>query len=88
MTKQEIDLFITVMKEVYEDWTPERAEERFGDCATAKEALEKRLSAMRTFYDFVDEVVKKDWETLGIEYDRELVDKVIAEGRNPKKLSP
>ncbi len=88
MTKQDIDLFITVMKEVYEDWTPEQVEERFGDCATAREALEKRLSAMRTFYDFVDEVVKKDWDALGIEYDRERVDQVIAEGRAPRKLFP
>ena len=88
MTKEEIDLFITVMKEVCEDWTPEQVEERFGDCATAKEALEKRMSAMSTFFSFVEEVVKKDWDALGIEYDHELVDQVIAEGKAPKKLFP
>ena len=65
MTKKEIEQFIQIMKEVCEDWTPEEVEEKYGDCRTLKEAIDRRLNAMQTFYDFVEEVVVPDLEQLG-----------------------
>lgn len=65
MTKEEINNFILIMKEICEDWTPERVEEEYGDCATLREALDKRLSKMNTFWNFVEEVVKPDLIQLG-----------------------
>lgn len=65
MTQKEISQFIEIMKEICDyDWTPERVEEEYGDL-TLREALDKRLSKMQTFYDFVEEVVVNDLENLG-----------------------
>ena len=66
MTKEEINNFILIMKEICEDWTPERVEEEYGDWATLREALDKRLSKINTFYEFVEEVVKPEAEALGL----------------------
>lgn len=66
MKKEDIDAFIQIMKEIHEDWTPERVEEEYGDCATLREALDKRLSKINTFYDYVEEVIKPDAERLGL----------------------
>lgn len=66
MTKSEIDHFIEIMKAIREDWTPEEVEEKYGDCVTLREALDRRLSKINTFYDFVEEVVKPDAERLGL----------------------
>ena len=60
MTKEDISKFIEIMKEIREDWTPEAVEEQYGDCATLREAIDKRLSKTNTFRDFVEEVVKPD----------------------------
>lgn len=65
MKKEDIDAFIRIMKEVCEDWTPEEVEEEYGDCATLREALDKRLSKMNTFWNFVEEVVKPDLVQMG-----------------------
>lgn len=64
MKKEDIDAFIRIMKEIHEDWTPERVEEEYGDL-TLREALDKRMSKMQTFWDFVEEVVKPDLEKMG-----------------------
>lgn len=61
MTKNEIDAFIKIMKEIHEDWTPEQVEEAYGNL-TLKEALDKRMSKIKNFYDFVEEVVQPDKE--------------------------
>lgn len=65
MKKEDIDAFIKIMKEIREDWTPERVEEEYGDCSTLREALDKRMSKIQTFYDYVEEVIKPDIERLG-----------------------
>lgn len=65
MTKEDINDFIRIMKEVCEEYTPEEVEEEYGDCATLREALDKRLSKMNTFWNFVDEVVKPDLIQMG-----------------------
>ena len=54
------------MKAIEEDWTPEEVEEEYGGL-TLRQALDKRLNKIQTFYDFVEEVVVKDWERMGIE---------------------
>jgi len=64
MTKEEINDFIRIMKDIREDWTPEEVEEEYGDL-TLREALEKRLSKMNTFWNFVEEVVKPDLVQMG-----------------------
>ena len=61
MTKSEIAAFIKIMKEIQEDWTPEQVEEAYGNL-TLKEALDKRMSKIKNFYDFVEEVVQPDKE--------------------------
>lgn len=66
MKKEDIDSFIRIMKEIKEDWTPERVEEEYGDCDTLKEAIDKRLSKIQTFYDYVEEVIRPDAERLGL----------------------
>ena len=66
MTRQEISQFIEVMKAIREDWTHQRVEEEYGDCATLREALDKRLGKINTFYEYVDEVVKPEAEALGL----------------------
>ena len=66
MTRQEISHFIEIMKAIHEDWTPERVAEEYGDCATLREALDKRLSKINTFYEYVDEVIKPEAESLGL----------------------
>lgn len=67
MTKEEIGHFIEIMREIREyDWTPERVEEEYGDCATLREALDKRLNKINTFYEYVEEVVKPEAEALGL----------------------
>lgn len=67
MTKSEIDLFIEIMKTIHEDWTPEEVEEKYGDCNTLREALDRRLSKMNTFYNFVEEIVKPEAENLDLQ---------------------
>lgn len=66
MTKQDIDHFIEIMKAIQEDWTPEEVEEKYGDCATLRQALDKRLNKIQTFYDFVEEEIRPDAERLGL----------------------
>ena len=66
MTKQDIEHFIEIMREIREyDWTPERVEEEYGDCATLKEAVFKRLNKMNTFWNYVEEVVRPEAEEMG-----------------------
>lgn len=64
MTKQEIEQFIEIMKEVCEDWTPEEVQEKYGDL-TLKEAVYQRLYGPKPFFEFVEEVVVKDLEAMG-----------------------
>ena len=66
MTKKEISQFIEIMKAIREDWTPERVEEEYGDCATLREALDRRLNKINAFYEYVEEVVKPEAESLGL----------------------
>lgn len=66
MKKEDIDAFIQIMKEIREDWTVEQVEEEYGDCSTLREALDKRLSKINTFYNYVEEVIKPDAERLGL----------------------
>lgn len=66
MTRKEISQFIEIMKAIREDWTPEQVEEQYGDCATLREALDRRLNKINAFYDYVDEVVKPEAERLGL----------------------
>ena len=66
MTKKEISQFIEIMKAIREDWTPEQVEEKYGDCATLREAIDKRLSKINTFFDYVEEVVRPEAESLGL----------------------
>ena len=65
MTREDISNFIEIMKSIREDWTPERVEEEYGDCATLREAMDKRLSKMNTFWSFVEESVKPDLIAMG-----------------------
>lgn len=65
MTKKEVQQFIEIMKEIKEDWTPEEVEEEYGDL-TLREALDKRMSKMQTFWNFVEEVVRPEAEQLGL----------------------
>ena len=65
MTKEDIDAFIRIMKEIREDWTPEEVEEEYGGL-TLREAIDKRLSKINTFYEYVEEVVKPEAERLGL----------------------
>ena len=65
MTRKDIDIFIKAMKAIEEDWTPEEVEEEYGGL-TLREAIEKRLSRMQTFYDYVEEVIKPEAESLGV----------------------
>ena len=66
MTRQEISHFIEIMKAIREDWTPEQVEEQYGDCATLREAIDKRLGKINAFYDYVEEVVRPEAEELGL----------------------
>lgn len=66
MTRKEVSQFIEIMKAIREDWTPEQVEEQYGDCATLREAIDRRLSKINTFYDYVEEVVKPEAEQLGL----------------------
>ena len=63
MKKEDIEAFIQIMKEIHEDWTPDQVEEAYGDL-TLREALDKRMSKMQTFWNFVEEVVKPDLERM------------------------
>ena len=63
MTREEVSHFIEVMKAIQEDWTPEEVEAEYGDL-TLREAIDKRLNKMQTFWDFVEEVVKPDLERM------------------------
>ena len=65
MTKEEVQHFIEIMKEIREDWTPEEVEEEYGGL-TLREALDKRMSKMQTFWNFVEEVVRPEAEQLGL----------------------
>ena len=66
MTRQEISHFIEIMKAIRDEWTPEQVEEQYGDCATLREALDKRLGKINAFYDYVEEVVRPEAEELGL----------------------
>ena len=66
MTRKEVSQFIEIMKAIREDWTPERVEEEYGDCATLREALDRRLNKINAFYEYVEEVVKPEAESLGL----------------------
>jgi len=65
MTRKDIDIFIKAMKAIEEDWTPEEVEEEYGGL-TLREAIDERLSRMQTFYDYVEEVIKPETESLGV----------------------
>ena len=65
MTKTEVRQFIEIMEAIRENWTPEKVEEEYGDCATLKEAIDKRLGKINAFYDFVEEEIRPDAERLG-----------------------
>lgn len=58
MKKEDIDAFIRIMKEIQEDWTPEEVEEKYGDCSSLKEAIDKRLSKINGFYDYIEKEIK------------------------------
>ena len=67
MKQKDIANFIEIMRAICEyDWTPERVEEEYGDCVTLREALDRRLNKINTFYDYVEEVVKPEAEALGL----------------------
>lgn len=67
MTKKDIAHFIEIMREICEyDWTPERVEEEYGDCDTLREAIDRRLGKINTFYAYVEEVVKPEAEEMGL----------------------
>lgn len=66
MTKKEVSQFIEIMKAIREDWTPEQVEEEYGDCATLREAIDKRLGKINAFYNYVEEVVRPEAESLGL----------------------
>ena len=66
MTREDIDKFILIMKEIREDWTPEEVQEEYGDCATLREAIDRRLNKINAFYEYVEEVVKPEAEALGL----------------------
>lgn len=71
MTQKDIQHFIEIMREICEyDWTPERVEEEYGDCATLREALDRRLNKINTFFEYVEEVVKPEAEAMGL-WDKE-----------------
>ena len=77
MTQKEINQFIEIMKEICDNrWTPERVEEEYGDL-TLREALDKRLSKINTFYNFVEEVVVKDLEAMGRTEQAETIKKAL-----------
>ena len=65
MTNEEVQHFIMIMKEIREDWTAEQVMEEYGDL-NLREALNKRLNKMQTFYNYVDEVVRPEAEALGL----------------------
>lgn len=66
MTQKEIKQFIAIMHEICDDsWTPERVEEEYGDL-TLREALDKRLSKINDFYDYVEEKIRPDAEKFGL----------------------
>ena len=66
MTKEDREKFIEAMKAIEEDWTHEEVEEQYGDCATLREAIDKRLGKINNFYNFVEEVVRPEAEQLGL----------------------
>lgn len=66
MTRKEVSQFIEIMKAIREDWTPEKVEEEYGDCATLREAIDKRLGKINAFYDYVETVVRPDAERLSL----------------------
>ena len=66
MTKQDIGLFIEIMKTaVNEDWTPEEVEEKYGGCETLKEAIDKCLNAGRSAIEALEAMVKEDMKEMG-----------------------
>lgn len=67
MTKTDIEHFIEIMREICDySWTPERVEEEYGDCETLREAIDRRLNKINSFYRYVEEVVKPEAEALGL----------------------
>lgn len=65
MTKEEVQLFIEIMEDVYIHYTPEEVEEEFGGL-TLREAVEKRLNRIQSFFDFAEEVVAPEAKALGL----------------------
>lgn len=59
MNKQDITIFIEEMKSIGDEWTPEQVEDVYGD-STLNEALKDRKSAIGTFFDIINKVLKKD----------------------------
>ena len=65
MTRQEIDAFIEIMKTaVNEEWTPEAVAEKYGDCRTLKEAMEKRMNALQSAIAYLEDMVTNDLKEL------------------------
>ena len=61
MTKQEISLFIEIMKTaVGEEWTPEEVEEKYGGCETLREAVARCINAGQSAIGYLEEMVKED----------------------------
>ncbi len=61
MTKQDIEHFIQIMKTALnEDWTPGDVEEKYGDCETLKDAVDRCMNAGRAAVEYLEELVTED----------------------------
>ena len=65
MKKEDVAAFIEIMKSVCIDYTPEQVLEEFGDL-TLREAVDKRLNKIRSFYDYVEEGIQPEAKALGL----------------------
>ena len=65
MTKEEVHTFIEIMDSVLIHYTPEEVEEEFGGL-TLRQAVEKRLNRIQSFFDFVEETVEPEAKALGL----------------------
>lgn len=65
MTKEEVQLFIEIMDDVYIHYTPEEVEAEFGGL-TLRQAVEKRLNRIQSFFDYVEEVIEPEAKSLGL----------------------
>lgn len=59
MKKKDIDAFIEEMEYIGDEWTPEQAEDVYGD-STLEEALEDRKSSVEAFFDIIGTVLNRD----------------------------